>query len=95
MFAYDFQTNRIPGDPPDQPAYWRDVGTIDAYYEASMDLRSVKPELNLYNRQWPLRTAGYQDPPVHSRWRHGEELNYRPRREGAHRGSCRGFGVVR
>jgi len=64
MFAYDFQTNRIPGDPPDQPAYWRDVGTIDAYYEASMDLRSVKPELNLYNRQWPLRTAGYQDPPV-------------------------------
>jgi len=64
MFAYDFQTNEIPGDPPDQPAYWRDVGTIDAYYEASMDLRSVKPELNLYNRKWPLRTAGYQDPPV-------------------------------
>jgi glucose-1-phosphate adenylyltransferase len=64
MFAYDFQTNRIPGDPPEQAAYWRDVGTIDAYYEASMDLRSVKPELNLYNRQWPLRTAGYQDPPV-------------------------------
>jgi glucose-1-phosphate adenylyltransferase len=64
MFAYDFQTNRIPGDPSDQAAYWRDVGTIDAYYEASMDLRSVKPELNLYNRQWPLRTAGYQDPPV-------------------------------
>ncbi len=64
MYAYDFQTNRIPGDPPEQPAYWRDVGTIDAYYEASMDLRSVKPELNLYNRKWPLRTAGYQDPPV-------------------------------
>jgi glucose-1-phosphate adenylyltransferase len=64
MYAYDFQTNRIPGDPPEQAAYWRDVGTIDAYYEASMDLRSVKPELNLYNRQWPLRTAGYQDPPA-------------------------------
>jgi glucose-1-phosphate adenylyltransferase len=64
MFAYDFQTNKIPGDPEEQAAYWRDVGTIDAYYEASMDLRSVKPELNLYNRQWPLRTAGYQDPPV-------------------------------
>jgi glucose-1-phosphate adenylyltransferase len=64
MFAYDFQTNRIPGDPPDQPAYWRDVGTIDAYYDANMDLRSVKPELNLYNRQWPLRTAGYQDAPA-------------------------------
>lgn len=64
MYAYDFQTNRIPGDPPGQAVYWRDVGTIDAYYEASMDLRSVAPELNLYNRQWPLRTAGYQDPPA-------------------------------
>lgn len=64
LFAYDFQTNRIPGDPPTQAAYWRDVGTIDAYYEANMDLRSVSPALNLYNRQWPLRTAGYQDPPA-------------------------------
>jgi glucose-1-phosphate adenylyltransferase len=63
MFAYDFQTNRIPGDPPAQEPYWRDVGTIDAYYAASMDLRSVTPALNLYNRQWPLRTAGYSDPP--------------------------------
>ena len=64
MFAYDFQTNRIPGDPPGQAAYWRDVGTIDAYFEASMDLRSVAPELNLYNRQWPLRTAGFSDAPA-------------------------------
>ena len=64
MFAYDFQTNRIPGDPPMQLPYWRDVGTIDAYYDASMDLRAVTPALNLYNRQWPLRTAGYSDPPA-------------------------------
>ncbi len=64
MYAYDFQTNHIPGDPPDQPAYWRDVGTIDAYYDASMDLRAVKPILNLYNRQWPLRTASYSDAPA-------------------------------
>lgn len=64
MYVYDFQDNRIPGDPPDQKPYWRDVGNIDAYYEASMDLRSVKPELNLYNRQWPLRTAGYSDAPA-------------------------------
>ena len=64
LFAYDFQTNRIPGDPAHQAAYWRDVGTIDAYYEASMDLRSVMPSLNLYNRQWPLRTAGYSDAPA-------------------------------
>jgi glucose-1-phosphate adenylyltransferase len=64
MFAYDFQTNRIPGDPADAPVYWRDVGTIDAYYDANMDLRAVSPVLNLYNRQWPLRTAGYSDPPA-------------------------------
>jgi glucose-1-phosphate adenylyltransferase len=64
MYAYDFETNRIPGDPSGQAAYWRDVGTIDAYYEASMDLRAVLPSLNLYNRQWPLRTAGYSDAPA-------------------------------
>ena len=39
-------------------------GTIDAYYDANMDLRMVTPVLNLYNRQWPLRTAGYDDPPA-------------------------------
>ena len=64
LYSYDFQTNRIPGDPEDQEPYWRDVGTIDAYYEASMDLRAVEPALNLYNRHWPLRTAGYSDPPA-------------------------------
>jgi glucose-1-phosphate adenylyltransferase len=64
VYAYDFQTNRIPGDPIGAPVYWRDVGTIDAYYDANMDLRAVTPVLNLYNRQWPLRTAGYEDPPA-------------------------------
>ncbi len=64
MYSYDFNTNVIPGDPIGSPQYWRDVGTLDAYYEASMDLRAVSPELNLYNRQWPLRTAGYFDAPA-------------------------------
>ncbi|HEY7212934.1 MAG TPA: glucose-1-phosphate adenylyltransferase [Bryobacteraceae bacterium] len=64
MYAYDFNTNVIPGDPIGSPQYWRDVGTLDAYYEASMDLRRVSPELNLYNRQWPLRTASYYDAPA-------------------------------
>jgi glucose-1-phosphate adenylyltransferase len=64
VYAYDFETNRIPGDPPGSFTYWRDVGTIEAYFEATMDLRSVTPALNLYNRQWPLRTAGYEDPPA-------------------------------
>jgi glucose-1-phosphate adenylyltransferase len=64
LYAYDFQTNRIPGDPDGQEPYWRDVGTIESYYEASMDLRAVSPALNLYNRTWPLRTGGYSDPPA-------------------------------
>jgi glucose-1-phosphate adenylyltransferase len=64
MFAYDFNTNRIPGDPPNSEAYWRDVGTLDAYYDANMDLRAVAPALNLYNREWKLRTAGFEDPPA-------------------------------
>ena len=64
IFAYNFHTNRIPGEPADSVPYWRDVGTIDAYYEANMDLRAVTPALNLYNREWPLRTASYPDPPA-------------------------------
>ena len=64
IYAYDFQTNRIAGDAPDAIPYWRDVGTIDAYYEANMDLRSVSPALNLYNRHWPVRTTSYGDPPA-------------------------------
>jgi len=64
IYAYDYQTNRIPGDPAQSAPYWRDVGSIDAYWEANMDLRSVHPCLNLYNRQWPLRTSSYPDPPA-------------------------------
>src|ERR1041385_3908876 len=64
VYAYNFESNRIPGEPAAAVAYWRDVGTIDAYYEANMDLRSVWPALNLYNREWPLRTTGFPDPPA-------------------------------
>ena len=64
MFAYDFQTNRITGEPAGVAPYWRDVGTIEAYYEANMDLRAITPSLNLFNREWPVRTTGYPDPPA-------------------------------
>lgn len=64
LYAYDFQTNRVPGDPVEQEPYWRDVGTIEAYYDANMDLRAISPALNLYNRKWPMRTASYPDPPA-------------------------------
>jgi len=65
IFAYDFRKNRIPSTlKGEEPSYWRDLGTIEAYYEANMDLRSVNPSFNLYNRSWPLRTVGSGDPPA-------------------------------
>jgi glucose-1-phosphate adenylyltransferase len=62
MHAYEFKANAIPGERGNDVAYWRDVGTADAYYEAQMDLCGVAPSLNLYNRRWPIRTASYPDP---------------------------------
>ena len=64
IYAYNFETNQIPGEPEQTVPYWRDVGTIDAFYDANMDLNHVKPELNLYNREWPVRSASYSDPPA-------------------------------
>lgn len=65
VFAYDFRINRIPGALKNgENIYWRDIGTIKAYYEANMDLTTPVPSFNLYNRQWPLRTATYATPPV-------------------------------
>lgn len=64
VYAYNFMTNRIRGDSEDNLSYWRDVGTVDAYYEANMDLRDARPQLNLYNQYWPLRTAYYNQPPA-------------------------------
>lgn len=62
MYAYDYQANRIPGESRDSPVYWRDLGTLEAYYEAHMDLCGLVPALNLHNRRWPIRTASYPDP---------------------------------
>jgi glucose-1-phosphate adenylyltransferase len=64
IYAYNFEMNRIPGEAGDSIPYWRDVGTIDAFYEANMDLNHVKPDLNLYNREWPVRSTSYPDPPA-------------------------------
>ena len=55
--AYDFASDLCPGDAERARGYWRDVGNIDAYFEASMDLVSVEPRLNLYNELWPIRGA--------------------------------------
>jgi glucose-1-phosphate adenylyltransferase len=64
VYAYNFMTNRIRGDSEENLSYWRDVGTLEAYYEANMDLRDARPQLNLYNQLWPLRTAYYNQPPA-------------------------------
>lgn len=61
---YDFALNRVPGEPADATAYWRDVGTIDSYFDANMELRSPLPSINLYNRQWRIRTAQRDYPPA-------------------------------
>jgi glucose-1-phosphate adenylyltransferase len=55
--AYDLASHLCPGDSERARGYWRDVGTTDAYFEASMDLVSVEPRLNLYNERWPIRGA--------------------------------------
>jgi len=52
--VYDFTKNNVPGSTDKDRNYWRDVGTIDAYHLAHMDLVSVDPEFNLYNRKWPI-----------------------------------------
>jgi len=58
VFAYPFVDENNKED-----AYWRDVGTLDAYYEANMDLISVDPQLNMYDRRWPIRTYQPDFPP--------------------------------
>ncbi|MDG4863392.1 glucose-1-phosphate adenylyltransferase [Streptomyces sp. T-3] len=61
---YDFDDNHVPGESPRDHGYWRDVGTLDAYYDAHMDLISDHPVFNLYNRRWPIYTHPGQRPPA-------------------------------
>jgi glucose-1-phosphate adenylyltransferase len=62
--VYDFADNVVPGATDRDSGYWRDVGTLDAYYEAHTDLISVHPIFNLYNERWPIRTAMAPLPPA-------------------------------
>jgi glucose-1-phosphate adenylyltransferase len=55
--VYEFAENRVPGATERDRGYWRDVGTLDSYYDASMDLVSVHPVFNLYNHKWPIYTS--------------------------------------
>jgi glucose-1-phosphate adenylyltransferase len=62
--AYDFLLNEVPGATARDQGYWRDVGTIDAYFDAHMDLRTVDPVFNLYNYRWPILTHVDALPPA-------------------------------
>jgi glucose-1-phosphate adenylyltransferase len=62
-FIYDFAKNRVPGEEEGY-AYWRDVGTVEAYWAAQMDLVAIQPAFNLYNHEWPIRTGYNHDPPA-------------------------------
>ncbi|MFZ4720419.1 MAG: glucose-1-phosphate adenylyltransferase [Ilumatobacteraceae bacterium] len=62
--VYDFSTNVVPGQDEREKGYWRDVGTIDSFYDANMDLLAPVPVFNLYNGMWPVFTAHESEPPA-------------------------------
>jgi glucose-1-phosphate adenylyltransferase len=65
VFAYDFQRNVVPGVKPyEDPGYWRDVGTLDAYWQSHMDLLGESPRFDLDNHNWPIRVGRHNGPPV-------------------------------
>ncbi len=61
---YDFSANHVPGETTRDQGYWRDVGTLDAYYDAHMDLIAERPAFNLFNRSWPIYTHSGQLSPA-------------------------------
>jgi glucose-1-phosphate adenylyltransferase len=62
--VYDFTDNRVPGETERDHAYWRDVGTLDAYYDCHMDLVTAEPTFNLHNQSWPIYTSAPTLPPA-------------------------------
>jgi glucose-1-phosphate adenylyltransferase len=62
--VYDFQRNDVPGSTPRDRSYWRDVGTIESFYDAHMDLISTLPIFNLYNTNWPIFSQSFNAPPA-------------------------------
>ena len=63
LFAYDFSTNKVPGTKPyEEVGYWRDVGTLDAYFEAHQDMLGLTPRFDVFNPQWRTFSSNYQGP---------------------------------
>lgn len=74
IFVYNFMQNKFPGITDSEKGYWRDVGNIDAYWQSNMDLLDYCPELNLYSKEWPLRTFNYNYPPAKFIWQEGDRV---------------------
>lgn len=74
IYIYDFTQNEFPGMSPSEKGYWKDVGSIDAYWQANMDLLDYDPELNLYSSEWPIRTFNYNYPPAKFIWEEGDRI---------------------
>ena len=79
VFAYNFKDNRVPGMTSAESGYWKNIGSIDSYYEANMDLIQVSPQLNLYNYKWPILTNQGNLPPAKTIFdddrRRGQNIN--------------------
>ena len=73
LFAYNFYSNKIPGQSVQEKPYWRDVGTLKSYFEANMDLRATSPQLDLYNPKWPIYNYHFSLPPA--KFVHNEEVD--------------------
>jgi glucose-1-phosphate adenylyltransferase len=64
VYVYDFAANRIKGENDASHGYWKDIGTLEAFFDANMDCCAVSPIFNLYNSKWPLRTVNWNLPPA-------------------------------
>lgn len=74
VYIYNFGTNEFDGMAPCERGYWKDVGNVDSYWQANMDLLAYSPELNLYSPDWPLRTFNYNFPPAKFIWDEEERV---------------------
>lgn len=74
VYVYNFKDNCFPGITETERGYWMDVGSIDAYWQANMNLLNSLPELNLYSKEWPLRTFNHNYPPAKFIWQEGDRV---------------------
>jgi glucose-1-phosphate adenylyltransferase len=74
VYVYDFSRNHIRGMTETEKGYWKDVGSIDAYWQANMDLLEALPEFDLYNQDWPIRTENHNLPPAKFIWKESERV---------------------